>query len=150
MKSCNKLALIFFLLSLSFLMSFGQCMTHIETRTKKIYTDRDTYIDSYSTDSNYGGKDWISIGELLIGYDHTFLHFDLREAPVEFIQAYLTLNFYYIPETIDISFYTTANNWSELSLTWINAPSEDLLISHFFNFFFFQNIQLFLLGHHPW
>lgn len=133
MKSCNKLALIFFLLSLSFLISFGRCGSHIETRNTKIFADRDTYIDSYSTDSNYGGKDWLCVGELIIGYDHAFLHFDLREAPEEFTVVYLTLDFYYIPETIRISFYTTANNWNELSLTWDNAPSEDLLIGHYSN-----------------
>jgi hypothetical protein len=43
MKSRNKLALIFFLLSLSFLTSFGRCSTHIETRNKKIFADRDTF-----------------------------------------------------------------------------------------------------------
>lgn len=133
MKSCNKLAIIFFLLSLSFLISFGRCNRYIEIRTKSIFADRDTYIDSNSTDSNYGGKDWISIGELIIGYDHAFLHFDLRGAPEEFNMVYITLYFFYISETIDISFYTTANNWSELSLTWNNAPSEDLLIRHFLN-----------------
>ena len=66
MKSYRKLNLfLILLLSLTVFASFGQSLT-IE-RTKKIYTDRDTYIDSYSVDSNYGGKDWLLIGELIIG-----------------------------------------------------------------------------------
>lgn len=130
MKSYKKLSLFLILfLSLSVFVSFGQCFT-VEN-TKEIYADRDTYIDSYSVNSNYGGKDYLCIGELIIGYDHTFLHFDLSEIPEVFTKAYLSLNFYYVPETIDISIYSTSSNWNELGLTWINAPSEGSLVGHF-------------------
>lgn len=132
MKSYNKIGLIFvFLLSLSFLVSFGQCRTTTVETTKTIYTDRDTYIDSYNGDSNYGGKNYLFIGDHFSGYDHTFLHFDLSEIPEVCTKAYLSLDFYYISETIDISIYTTGNDWSEYGLTWINAPSEGSLVSHF-------------------
>ncbi len=130
MKSYQKLNLFLILfLSLTAFASFGQSRT--EERTKRIYTDRDTYIDSYSVDSNYGGKDWLLIGEMIIGYDHTFLHFDLSEIPEEFTKAYLSLDFYFVPETIDISIYSTSSNWNELGMTWGNAPGEGSLVGHF-------------------
>ena len=130
MKSYQKLSLfLMLLLSLTVFASFGQCRT--EERTKRIYTDRDTYIDSYSVDSNYGGKDYLCIGELIIGYDHTFLHFDLSEIPEVFTKVYLSLDFYHLSETIDISIYSTLSSWTEYGLTWTNAPSEGSLVSHF-------------------
>lgn len=130
MKSYNKIELIFvLLLSLSFLVSFGQCRT-VEI-TKAIYTDRDTYIDNYYGDSNFGGKDYLFIGDHFSGYTHTFLHFDLSEISEVCTKAYLSLDFYYISETIDITIYTTSNDWTEYGLTWINAPSEGSLVSHF-------------------
>ena len=127
-----KFCLIFvFLLSLSFLVSFGQCKTTTVENTKTIYTDRDTYIDNYYGDSNFGGKDYLFIGDHFSGYAHTFLHFDLSEIPEVCTKAYLSLDFYYISKTIDISIYTTGNDWTEYALTWINAPSEGSLVSHF-------------------
>jgi len=130
MKSYQKLNLfLILLLSLNVFASFGQSIT-IE-RTKKIYADRDTYIYSNSVSSNYGGKNYLCIGELIMGYDHTFLHFDLSEIPEVFTKADLSLDFYYLPETIDISIYSTSSNWNELGLTWANAPSEGSLVGHF-------------------
>lgn len=132
MKSHNKIGLIFvFLFSLSFLVSFGQCGTTTVETTKTIYADRDTYVEDYYGDSNFGGKDYLFIGDHILGYAHTFLHFDLSEIPEVCTKAYLSLDFYYISETIDISIYTTSNDWTEYGLTWINAPSEGSRVSHF-------------------
>ena len=76
-------------------------------------------------------ENYLFIGDHFSGYAHTFLHFDLSEIPEVCTKAYLSLDFYYISKTIDISIYSTGNDWTEYGLTWINAPSEGSLVSHF-------------------
>ncbi|MHA1678742.1 MAG: CBM96 family carbohydrate-binding protein [Promethearchaeota archaeon] len=117
--------IIFFLNVLS-MISIVQCAT-IE-KTKRIYTDRDSYIDGLNPDSNYGGQDLLEIGTS--GPKYAYIHFDLSNRPENITKAEIVLDFFYVSETSLISIYIAdSNNWGELTINWNNAPSKGALIT---------------------
>lgn len=130
MKSSQKLDLILIIfISLTILTPFNQGAT--EERSKRIYSNRDSYIRDISLTSNYGGQDYLCVGQLITGFNHAFLHFNLAEIPEDITKVGLSLYCYYVPETFRLSIHTTDNSWTELGITWSNAPSEGSLVANF-------------------
>ena len=94
----------------------------------------DTYVDSSSPDSNYGGQTLFGVenSEYYSTYynsttqDTAWLKFDLSTIPngVTVDNATLQLFALIIPETSNVNAYSCADNsWTELTLTYSNMPS---------------------------
>lgn len=99
----------------------------IQTRgsiVKNIEPIADAYINSYFSDDNYGASDYLSLGELLLGREVSYIKFDIPDNDREIISAIISTYWYnFMCETwLEVSVGKTSNSWSEYTITWNNAP----------------------------
>jgi hypothetical protein len=96
----------------------------------------DTYVDSNTPTSNYGGQPRLDIGYSVFGnepyqtiYNYlAWLKFDLSTIPNGALidEATLQVYVYTVSETANVDAYSSSNNsWSELTLTYSDMPSYD-------------------------
>lgn len=107
-------------------------MVHCEY-TRRVYADADSYVDEDHPDSNYGGSDWILVGDFYVGMCEGFYHFDLTSLPTDWIDAIITLDFYSASETTDIAVGITTSSWNEITITWNNKPGHGTYHGHILN-----------------
>ncbi|MFX1393522.1 MAG: DNRLRE domain-containing protein [Promethearchaeota archaeon] len=102
----------------------------IEEDEKTTEAEMDSYVNSYNPTSNYGESDWLKVGEF-IGYYITYIYFDFEDEPDDWEEAEISLDFFSISETIEVNMYLVSSSWEELSITWIDRPTEGVLIEKF-------------------
>lgn len=91
-------------------------------------TDRDSYVNSYYPTSNFGGKDYLIIGNYIVGWSEVYLHFDLSDRPSNWEFVIIAIGMYYISETTTIYFCLTSDTWDEYTITWNNKPAHNIII----------------------
>ena len=91
--------------------------------------DKDTYVDSDSATSNYGGDDWLIFGNYLTGWREAYVHFSFEDKPDDFTKAEIAIDCYSISETFDITIVMINETWSETELTWMNKPNSSDVIT---------------------
>lgn len=117
-------------------ISYIQPVSALETKTLNPIAD--SYLESSSPNSNYGGKDvlrvsdvrhFLTMNNLTIESYHaktlSFLLFDLSDIPknATIDSATLQVYCYYVTETHKIGVnYCSDNSWKEYGITWNNMP----------------------------
>ncbi|UCC20344.1 MAG: DNRLRE domain-containing protein [Promethearchaeota archaeon] len=96
-------------------------------------------IDEYNPDSNFSADTDLKIGYWILdkyggsqlpeeSFWISYIKFDLSDAPTNFVNAELKLEFLFVEAAELLEIYETSSLWSEYAITWNNAPSnEDLL-----------------------
>ena len=86
-------------------------------------TDKDTYINEASPDSNYGGQDYLYSG-YSYGEYQLFLHFTFENKPNNWTKSELYLDICSLSKTTNFTIAIIDNSWNEYTTTWNNRPSE--------------------------
>jgi len=90
---------------------------------------QDSYINNYSPNDNYGYFDELRVTIPGPGYKIAYLKFNLSTIPYPATIVSAELKLYLnqdISETATISaYYCSNNNWDELLISWLNAPSYE-------------------------
>ncbi len=92
-----------------------------ETELKPI---EDASINSYYADDNYGASNYLSIGQLLLGNDVSYVKFNIPQTE-KVIKSATVKTYWYnfmIKSRMSLAIGTTSNNWDENTITWNNAP----------------------------
>ena len=87
----------------------------------------DTYVDMDNPTANNGGKDWLIVGKW-IKPNEAYLYFEFEDEPDEWKEVEISLNPYYVSETMKVEIYLIEAGWDELTLNWINKPNKSKLI----------------------
>lgn len=88
------------------------------------YAVADAHVDEYNPSSNYGGSDWLIVGQEFLSTCEVYLAFDVSDAPSSWEKAELEVYLYYVDETFSISVSVVSGGWSELGITWNNRPGR--------------------------
>jgi len=96
--------------------------------TIKTVAEQDTYIDADYPSSNYGGQDWLYVGDN--NRSIALLSFNFTDKPVEYISAEISLDFWSVGETTEVEVFNTSS-WEESSVTWNNKPTFGEKIGNF-------------------
>jgi len=102
---------------------------------------QDAYINSYYPDSNYGASAYLSVGTLILGYDVTYLKFNIPLSEKVILSATVKTFWYnfMIESRMLLAVGTASNSWDENTITWNNAP-----------YFYYQLIATRLTGDGEW
>ncbi|MGQ4874818.1 MAG: DUF7594 domain-containing protein [Promethearchaeia archaeon] len=100
------------------------------TLTKSTIADKDSYVSSGYPTTNYGGKDWFITGYYITDFCEAYFHFSFDDKPDNWKKAEISLDFYSISETFEISVVLITENWDELSITWMNKPKHAEIIQN--------------------
>ncbi|MEM2473465.1 MAG: DNRLRE domain-containing protein [Candidatus Bathyarchaeia archaeon] len=126
--------LIIFTLFAFLLFSISLFSLHAQVvKTITLHPIADSYVDSSNPDNNYGGSKSLFVENLKFEYIpniimNSYLMFNLSSLPVEasIQSAVLTINIFWIGSTTKIYVhYCPSFSWSELSITWNNAPEYE-------------------------
>ena len=100
------------------------------TATVSTIADKDTYIETYSGGSNYGGGNYLWAGiSILDTLYEAYLHFSFSDKPVNHTKAEISLNIFGVSKTTIFDICIIEASWEELTLTWINRPAKGELIT---------------------
>ena len=84
----------------------------------------DAYINSYYADDNYGASNYLSIGQLLLGSEVSYVKFNIPQTD-KIIKSATVKTYWYnfmIESRMALAIGTTSNSWNENTITWNNAP----------------------------
>ena len=101
--------------------------------TRSIDCDRDSWVDKYNGDTNYGGTSSVTVGDYFFGPTQAYYHFDNSNAESGWIEMEIYLYFFYASSTVDVGVGISSNNWSELTITWNNQPGNGTYIGYMLN-----------------
>ena len=101
--------------------------------TRSIDCDRDSWVNDYYPISNYGGTDYVYVGNYILGRTQAYYHFDISGVDGGWIDMDIYLDFYYASKTVNVGVGITSNNWSELTITWNNQPGNGTYYGHILN-----------------
>jgi len=91
---------------------------------------KDTYVEMYDPTANNGGKDWLIVGKWLKPTE-AYLYFEFEDEPDNWKEVEISLDIYYVSETMNVEIYLIKASWDELTLNWINKPNKSKLIDSF-------------------
>jgi hypothetical protein len=133
MKKTNNKIAIFALFILIFSVMSSNIITGIGLNPKSnanpipILPDKDTYVDSVDPTSNFGGQDYLYIGDDLFGdINIAYVHFNFTQKPTTFEKVYLQIDPNIISETMNftVRLHDSSEPWDELTLTYLNQPTN--------------------------
>lgn len=90
--------------------------------TSSRLADKDSYVDSYYPNSNYGGVNWLIFGDYLLGPAEAYINFDTYSPPAGWTKAEIQINMYNISETTNLTISVVNVGWMEFSITWSTKP----------------------------
>jgi hypothetical protein len=99
----------------------------IETSYKTV-AEKDTYINSYYPSNNYGGQNWIIIGDYM-GMCEAYFHFNFTDKPTVWKRAEISVDLYSVSATTQITITLITASWEEYGLTWLNKPAHGQIIT---------------------
>lgn len=99
----------------------------VETSYKTV-AEKDTYINSYYPSNNYGGQDWILIGDFM-GMCEAYFQFNFTDKPAVWKRAEISIDLYSISATTQITITLITASWEEYGLTWLNKPAHGPIIT---------------------
>jgi len=101
------------------------------TATVSTIVEKDSYVDSYSPDSNNGGKDWLIFGNYILGWNEAYLYFNFSDKPASWTKAEISIDMYSVSETFDVSASLINDMWDEYTINWLNKPEHGEIITTF-------------------
>ena len=129
----RNLALLLLIFSVFTSLNFNSgedFITHTHPRPNAeptpIFPDKDTYVDTGSPISNFGGQNYLYIGISFSDIHITYLHYNFSQKPASFEKAYLQIDPNIISETMNftIRLHDSSEPWDELALTYMNQPEN--------------------------
>jgi len=101
--------------------------------TRSIDCDRDNWVSSYNSNTNYGGMGFLFVGDYIFGSAQAYYHFDISNADTGWIEIDIYLDFYQGSSTVNLGGGITSNNWVENTITWNNQPGNGTYIGYVLN-----------------
>ena len=92
--------------------------------------EMDSYVDSGSPSSNYGGDSYANV-EFDFDVEIAYFFFELDDEPDDWEEAELSFDFWGISNTMDVNMYLVGNGWEESGIVWTNRPKIGTLIETF-------------------
>lgn len=113
--------------------------TYVRGATETISTlaDKDCYVSSSSPDTNYGddtvyfrvGYSYCWIKKSASWYE-SYFHFNFSDKPSDYIKAEISIFFFDVPRTIDVSVILIMESWDEDTITWNNYAKHEQVITN--------------------
>jgi hypothetical protein len=131
MKSKERNFLVFVLVIIGFLLTIPNAQGIQRERTFSNVADRDTYLDTASPMSNYGG-----VNNLIAGFSYTpnireaYFHFNFSNKPSNLKRAEISLEFWGVSQTMNFTVCIIEDNWDEYTMTWGERPNKNNTIGH--------------------
>ncbi|KKK62388.1 hypothetical protein LCGC14_3004840, partial [marine sediment metagenome] len=116
-KSIILLSLIFFS---SVLIYITPTRAIIKDQIISTIAEKDTYVNSGDGLSNFGGQDY-ALGGYYFGGDivEAYFFFNFSDKPLNYIKAEISLDFWSVSQTMNVSICLIEEDWDEYSMTWI-------------------------------
>ncbi len=97
----------------------------VKAKTEEFTPSEDAYIDNASPNNNYGASDYLHIGTIIFGgICVTYIKFQIPVNERRVLSASVSTYWYnfMINTWLTVKVGTADNGWSEISITWNNAP----------------------------
>jgi len=104
------------------------------TKTVTISTiaSKDSFVKQTYPNANYGHLDFFLLGrDAYSAAMEAYFYFDFSDKPSSWTKAEISIEFYSILSTTNVTMYLIERSWEELSITWNNKPSKDEIITSF-------------------
>ena len=97
----------------------------IKDQTISTIAEKDTYVNTYDALSNFGGQDY-ALGGFYFGSDivEAYFFFNFSDKPITYTKAEISLDFWSVSQTMNVSICLIEEDWDEYSMNWINKPSK--------------------------
>jgi len=97
----------------------------IKDQTISTIAEKDTYVNTYDALSNFGGQDY-ALGGFYFGGDivEAYFFFNFSDKPSTYTKAEISLDFWSVSQTMNISICLIEEDWDEYSMTWMDKPSK--------------------------
>jgi len=84
----------------------------------------DAYINNFYANDNFGGSDYLGVGILILGYEVSYIKFNIPETNKKVISATIKTYWYnfLLTNRMKLCVGRTTNDWDENAITWNNAP----------------------------
>ncbi|MCP6718614.1 MAG: DNRLRE domain-containing protein [Patescibacteria group bacterium] len=121
-KIISLISLIFFS---TVLINITPTRAIIKDQTISTIAEKDTYVNTDEALSNFGGQDY-ALGGFYFGGDivEAYFFFNFSDKPSTYTKAEISLDFWSVSQTMNVSIYLIEEEWDEYSMTWINKPSK--------------------------
>ena len=125
MKDKKVLIFISIIFFSSFLMNISPTRAIIKDQTISTVAEKDTYVNIDDALSNFGGQDY-ALGGFYFGGDivEAYFFFNFSDKPSPYTKAEISLDFWSVSQTMNVSIVLIEEEWDEYSMTWINKPSK--------------------------
>ena len=97
----------------------------VKDQTISTIAEKDTYVNTDNALSNFGGQDY-ALGGFYFGSDivEAYFFFNFSDKPSIYTKAEISLDFWSVSQTMNISVCLIEEEWDEYTMTWINKPSK--------------------------
>ena len=96
--------------------------------TETVIAEKDSYVDSSSPHSNYGGKGFMRCGAWgsynLYIYE-AYISFNLDSIPEGWTRVEISLDFSLVSQTLNFDIHEVSDDWEEYEIDWANKPKKD-------------------------
>ncbi|MFX0028409.1 MAG: DNRLRE domain-containing protein [Promethearchaeota archaeon] len=126
----NPLTYIGFMFIL--ILTLSILSTSVQASDTVVYPTKDSYVNSYHPNKNFGGQPQMECGTFYVPATDTpstqaceaYLYFDLSEVLKDWSKVELYLDFYSVSEAVEFEIIKIIGNWDEDLITWINKPAQ--------------------------
>ncbi len=107
----------------SILINITPTRAIIKDQTISTIAEKDTYVNTYDALSNFGGQDY-ALGGFYFGSDivEAYFFFNFSDKPSTYTKADISLDFWSVSQTTNVSICLIEEEWEEYSMMWINKP----------------------------
>ena len=132
-KNNRRLVLISIILIAGLFVAFS-VIYHIRYGyIQDIDVKKDAYVFEYTPSTNYGGSDYLYVGNLPSGKTEAYYQFDVSSLPDGWVEARIILFFDDASGSVDVGVNFTDNGWSEETITWNDKPIQNRYMGHLIN-----------------
>ncbi|MFW9987217.1 MAG: Ser-Thr-rich GPI-anchored membrane family protein [Candidatus Odinarchaeota archaeon] len=91
-------------------------------QTISTITEKDTYVNSYDPTSNFGGQDYALSGFYYTGdILEAYFFFNFSDKPTNYSKAEISLDFWSVSVTMNITVCLIEEDWDEYTMTWLTG-----------------------------
>jgi len=115
---------VLFLASFIFIIPSTRAITRDQTIST--VAEKDTYVNSYDPTSNFGGQDYALGGFYYTGdIVEAYFFFNFSDKPTTYTKAEISLDFWSVSETMNVTICLIEEAWDEYTMTWVsNKPTK--------------------------
>ena len=120
---------IYFLVGILFIIGFTfntlPARAIIRDQTISTIAEKDTYVNSDDPLSNFGGQNYVFSG-FYWGGDivEAYFFFNFSDKPSTYTKAEISLDFWGVSQTMNVSIVLIEEEWDEYLMIWINKPTK--------------------------